>query len=99
VLNALTHNKDLGWAIITHPFHPFRGQRFRVLKTRKVAGEDTMILQGSYRGTFAVPRDWTDHANPNPYARLRSSAAILDFRCLLALTQLLERIEEKRVDE
>jgi len=99
VLNALKHNKDLGWATITHPYHPFKGQRFKVLKRRKVAGEDTIIIQGSCRGTFAVPCDWTDQADPNPYDSLNITDPILSSQCLLALTELIEQIEEKRVDK
>ena len=57
--NSLKYNEDLGYATITHPLHPFKGQRFKVLKRRKVAGENTIIIQGSYRGTFAVPISWT----------------------------------------
>ncbi|WP_420800209.1 DUF5372 family protein, partial [Paraburkholderia tagetis] len=30
-------NEHLGWAEIRHPFHPLRGQRFSVLKARRVA--------------------------------------------------------------
>ena len=91
MLNALQHKEDLGWAKITHPYHPFRGQRFKILKTRKVAGEDTIILQGSYRGTFAVPREWTDQADPSSYAQLDIHAPILCFRRLLTLIELIEQ--------
>ena len=45
---------------ITHPFHPLRGQQFLVLKTRRVSGRQTLILQGSPQATFAVAADWTD---------------------------------------
>ena len=96
MLNALKDIKDLGWATITHPYHPFKGQRFKVLKRRKVAGEDTIIIQGSYRGTFAVPSDLTDQADPNPYDRLNIPNPILSFRCLLALTELIEQIKVKK---
>ena len=99
VLNALKHNEDLGYATITHPFHPFKDQRFKVLKRRKVAGENTIILQGSYRGTFAVPIEWTDQADPTPYDFEKTSPPILSFRCLIALTEIIERLEEKRVDK
>jgi hypothetical protein len=35
----------LGWAEIRHPFHPLRGQRFKVLKKRRIGGVDTLILR------------------------------------------------------
>jgi len=98
VLNALGHKEELGRTEITHPYHPFRGQYFKILKTRKVAGEDTIILQGSDSGTLAVPREWTDQADPSTYDRLDICAPILCFRCLLDLTKLIEQIEKESLD-
>jgi hypothetical protein len=56
----------LGWAEIRHPFHPLRGQRFEVLKKRRIAGVDTLILRELERGSFSVAREWTDWADPSP---------------------------------
>jgi Family of unknown function (DUF5372) len=50
----------LGWAEVRHPFHPLRGQRFPVLKTRRVGGTETLILREPTRGSLAVRREWTD---------------------------------------
>jgi hypothetical protein len=50
----------LGWAEVRHPFHPLRGQRFPVLKTRRVGATDTLILREPTRGSIAVRREWTD---------------------------------------
>jgi hypothetical protein len=80
---------DLGWARITHPFHPLRGQAFRILKTRKVATQDTLILQGTNAGTFAVPSDWTDRADPAVFSGRELPAPILSFPHLLELVRLL----------
>jgi Family of unknown function (DUF5372) len=35
---ALTPGQPLGFAEITHPFHPLRGQRFVVLRIKEVTG-------------------------------------------------------------
>jgi hypothetical protein len=67
---ALVHRSPLGWAEISHPFHPLRGRRFEVLKKRRVAGVDTLILRELERGTLSVPREWTDWADPSPYDSL-----------------------------
>ena len=98
MLNALEQKEDFGWAEIDHPYHPFRGKHFKILKTRKVAGVDTMILEGSHSGTFAVPREWTDQANPGTYDRLDICAPILCFRCLFALAELIEQIGKESLD-
>src|ERR1700747_2965638 len=63
---ALVPHSPLGWAEISHPFHPLRSRRFEVLKKRRVAGVDTLILRELERGTFSVPREWTDWADPSP---------------------------------
>jgi hypothetical protein len=64
--NALLNNEPSGSAQITHPFHPLRGQQFLVLKTRRVSGRQTLILQGSPQATFAVAADWTDWPAAEP---------------------------------
>jgi len=78
----------LGWANITHPFHPRRGQRFRVLKACHCRGEATLILEGGEGGTFSILEDWTDKAAP------RSQAAhLLSAPTLLELVQLAQRLK------
>ncbi|MBE3120253.1 MAG: hypothetical protein IMZ50_16055 [Candidatus Atribacteria bacterium] len=89
-------NADFGWTKITHPFHPLREQRFRILKTRKVAGQDTLILQGTNSGTFAVPREWTDQADPCPYDLREFPAPILSFQCLRELVEIAARIGDEK---
>jgi hypothetical protein len=88
-------NADLGWAKITHPFHPLRGQRFKVVKTRKVAGQDTLILEGTQSGTFAIAREWTnqaDHQTERP-------TLILSFQCLRELMEIVSHIREGSTDK
>src|SRR5271157_902405 len=63
---ALEHSEHLGWAEIRHPYHPLRGQRFPVLKKRRIAGKDTLILRGLDCGTFSIAREWTDWGDPSP---------------------------------
>jgi len=53
-------SESLGWAEVRHPFHPLRGQRFPVLKTRRVGVTETLILREPTRGSIAVCREWTD---------------------------------------
>jgi hypothetical protein len=80
----------LGWTQITHPFHPRRGQRFGVLKLRRVGGIDTLILRDAERGSFAVAREWTDLARPNSCERVDGATARLDLRSLCDLVTLIE---------
>jgi hypothetical protein len=82
----------LGWAEIRHPFHPLRGQCFEVLKKRRVAGVDTLILRELTRGSFSVVREWTDWADPLPTASLGLPPQRLDAESLLELVTLLEAL-------
>ncbi|WP_341314748.1 DUF5372 family protein [Paraburkholderia sp. IMGN_8] len=91
IRTAQSPNEASGWVEIRHPFHPLRGQRFRVLKQRRVGGIDTLILREASRGSFAVPVQWTDRATPEAYERLGTPRRLnLDTLCdLIELIELL----------
>ena len=91
----------MGWAEIRHPFHPLRGQRFQVLKARRIAGIDTLLLRELDRGTFSIAREWTDWADPSPYFSLDFPPRRLDAGLLFELAALLEQltIPNKKVDK
>jgi Family of unknown function (DUF5372) len=64
-----------------------------VLKARCVAGVDTLILRDdAERGSFAVAREWTDHAVSYPWQRVDGSTARLDLRSLCDLVALVEAL-------
>ena len=80
--------EPLGWAIITHPFHPRRGERFRVLKARCYRGQATLILEGGEGGTFSILEDWTDKAMP-----MADAAHLLSAPALLELVRVVEQLK------
>ena len=87
---ALLANHPLGSAEITHPFHPRRGQRFVVLKVRRVSGVETLSLRHVELGSFAVPREWTDWAPLDAQAAPTGGQPLLiDVFGLSALTELV----------
>jgi hypothetical protein len=88
----------LGWALITHPFHPLKGQRLAILKIRKMAGQEVLSLYDDKKGSLPIPRDWTDQALLSPHAGLIEPAPILDARCLLKLQELV-RAATKNIDD
>jgi hypothetical protein len=92
----------LGWATITHPFHPLRRQRFEVLKTRKVGGIDTLIFRHPQLGSYAVSQEWTDWRIPDISTWLDAPARKLDAGSLLELAMLLASVaarSQEGVDE
>jgi hypothetical protein len=85
-------SKLSGWAEVTHPFHPLRGQRFKILKVRSYAGVDTLILSEKSRGSFAISLDWTDRAAP----RANTDEVILDFHCLLKISEIADHCRKSK---
>ncbi len=85
-------NEHLGWAEIRHPFHPLRGQRFPVLKTRRVAGADTLLLGHVERGSFSIARDWTDWGAPIVEDDREVPACRFDLGMLLELIALIDQL-------
>ncbi|MDH4260858.1 MAG: Y4bD/Y4pK family protein, partial [Gammaproteobacteria bacterium] len=85
-------NPRLGWVEIRHPFHPLKGQRFLVLKERRIAGVDTLIVRNTERGSFAVAKEWTDRATPSSYEVLGMTPGRLDIQCLLELIMLVDQL-------
>ena len=96
-LTAQLDSSPLGWAAIRHPFHPLRGQSFPILKERRVAGVDTLVLRelgGLGRGSFSVARAWTDRADPCPYQALGLPPCRFNGALLLELAKLLEQLAQ-----
>lgn len=87
-------SESLGCATITHPYHPLRGQRFPIIKTRHLSNQEMFILQGSDHGTFALPREWTDQALPSVISSLDTPLK-LDVTSLLILQKNLQQLKEK----
>ncbi|WP_116386518.1 DUF5372 family protein [Cupriavidus taiwanensis] len=82
----------MGWPEIRHPFHPLRGQRFPVLKTRRVAGVDTLLLGHVERGSFSIARDWTDWGAPTVEDDREVPAFRFDLGMLLELIALIDQL-------
>ncbi|SIT47908.1 conserved hypothetical protein [Paraburkholderia ribeironis] len=82
----------MGWAEIRHPFHPLKGQRFPVLKTRRVSGTDTLLLCDAERGSFSIAREWTNWGTPSVPDDTIGPVCYFDRHMLLELTALIEQL-------
>ncbi|MGB7248759.1 MAG: DUF5372 family protein [Phormidesmis sp.] len=80
----------MGSVTISHPFHPYSGQSFEVLKTRSVSGRETVLVKGGISGTFAIPVSWTDWVRPMGY-QSEFRLAPDSFQELLSALKLLEK--------
>jgi len=66
-----------------------------VLKTRRVAGSETLLLRDLAHGSFAVARDWTDWADPTVGDTLGLPPQRLDAASLLELVVFVERLAKQ----
>jgi hypothetical protein len=84
-----------GSAEIRHPFHPLRGQRFAVLKARRVSGVETLLLRDPRGRSLVVPREWTDLADIGPSSGSPRRFAIEPLLELVALVEALRSAKKK----
>ncbi|MFM0674542.1 Y4bD/Y4pK family protein [Paraburkholderia sediminicola] len=84
-------NPDLGWAEICHPFHPLKGQRFPVLKTRRVGGVDTLLVGHAERSSFSIAREWTDWGTPTVHSG-DVTVCCFELDMLLELIDLIDQL-------
>jgi Family of unknown function (DUF5372) len=77
---------------IRHPFHPLRGQRFEVLKVRRIAGVDTLLVRNLNHASFSIAREWTDWADPSAYDAPGLPPQRFDADLLFELVALVERL-------
>ena len=85
-------NESVEHVTITHPFHPWKGERLQLLSGPN--RRDALRVKRSTGDVVIIPRDWTDRADPNPYRTLSDSQSLLSFPHLLQLAELLEEIEQ-----
>ena len=85
----------MGYAEITHPFHPLRGQSFLISKMVNISGIETIFIRHPNGRNFAVPREWTDQAEPSPPKLIGGSDHVLEPYCLLKLVELTIKLKDK----
>ena len=68
-----------------------------MLKIRKVSGVETLSLRAE-RGSFAVPREWTDWAPPGTPSELPNGQQplLLDVAGALAISELVCSLKHKK---
>jgi Family of unknown function (DUF5372) len=62
---------DLGFVVVTHPFHPLRCARLEVLFVkRRGAGGRVFVCAWAVGGQVTLPESWTDRGGPPGTHRL-----------------------------
>jgi Family of unknown function (DUF5372) len=65
----------LGFVIVTHPFHPLKGQRLEVLYAKRRGAGTVFVCAGGVSGQITLPQAWTDRGEP-PVARRLSAEGL-----------------------
>ena len=84
--SAAWSSEDLGFVVITHPFHPLSGQRLEVLFVKRRGAESVFVCAGGVGDRVTVPRSWTDRGAPALAHRL----SIEGLAELAAVTRAIE---------
>ena len=78
--------------LITHPFHPFRGQPLPLLHRGVSAGCEWVLLQLPDGPVLRIPLAWTDLSAPDPYVLAGQGRASFRVPDLLELRALLDSL-------
>jgi hypothetical protein len=85
-------NESLGSLVVTHPFHPLRGERLEVLYVRREAGGRVYVCDGGRFGGVSLPEEATDRG-PEPGERPVTLEMLVD---LVAVIAAIAGVEEDR---
>lgn len=101
-LTALKSNKYSGYTTVTHPFHPLKDSSLQILSTKRFNQKDILSLKTLTGSIVAIPRDWTDKADPDPYEILADLSPVLSFSHLKQLAELVANLNQivhrRRID-
>jgi len=75
----------LGSVVVTHPFHPLKGQRLEVLFVKRRGTDVVFVCAGAVGGQVTLPESWTDRGDP-PGAYRLSVQGLVD---LVAVTRAI----------
>ena len=75
----------MGFVVVTHPFHPLRGQRLEVLFVKRRGTDVVFVCAGAGSGQVTLPESWTDRGDP-PGAHRLSVQGLVD---LVAVTRAM----------
>jgi len=77
---------DLGFVVVTHPFHPLRGERLAVLFIKRRGTDVVFVCAGTVGGQLTLPHSWTDRSEPALAHRL----SVQGLAELAAVTRAIE---------
>ena len=77
---------------ITHPHHPLRGQRFKLVTYRHNWGEDRVYFHNAEGRLSSIPACWTTVVAPDPFVAVAGGRCFFRYEDLLQLVELMEKL-------
>src|SRR5215831_17005437 len=75
---------------ITHPFHPLRGGKFKLVTYRHNWGEDRVYFHNGEGAWTSVPAAWTTVLAGDPFVAMAKGRCLFRYEDLLKLADLVE---------
>ena len=96
--NAGGSSAPLQLVTVTHPFHPYSGQRGVCIAKRGNRAGKRWLLRFDDGQICSIPPQWTDAATPDPEVVAGVGRALCSLTDLLELSELVARLmSQKRV--
>src|ERR1035438_9357207 len=77
---------------ITHPHHPLRGQKFKLITYRHNWGEDRVYFHNAEGCLSSIPAGWTTVVAPDPFVTVAGGRCLFRYQDLLQLVDLMEKL-------
>jgi hypothetical protein len=77
---------------ITHPHHPLRGQKFKLVTYRHNWGEDRAYFHNAEGRLSSIPACWTTVVAPVPCVAVAGGRCFFRYEDLLLLVELMEML-------
>ena len=77
---------------ITHPHHPLRGQKFKLITYRHNWGEDRVYFHNADGCLSSIPAGWTTVVAPDPFVAVAGGRCFFRYQDLLQLVDLMEKL-------
>jgi 8-oxo-dGTP pyrophosphatase MutT (NUDIX family) len=79
--SAASSSDPSGFVVVTHPFHPLKGQQLEVLLAKRRGAGTVLVCAGGVSGQITLPQAWTDRGEP-PLARRLSAERLAELDTL-----------------
>lgn len=80
---------------VTHPFHPWRGQRFVLATRRQNWGEDRVMFYDVQGRLRSLPASWTDVDEIDAFRQIAAGRSFSRPDDLSALASLIAHIKDR----